>query len=93
MAATSPFRWQRWPYHEPCSLDPALLVGSYHALGQTLFFLGDLIAAHRTVEQGMALFDPEQHRLANWSGGQPGEQCYLYGAFALWMLGYRRTKW
>jgi predicted ATPase len=68
--------------------NPALLVGSYHALGQTLFFLGDLIAAHRTVEQGMALFDPRQHRLPNWPGGQPGEQCYLYGAFALWMLGY-----
>jgi class 3 adenylate cyclase/predicted ATPase len=68
--------------------DPALLVGSYHALGQTLFFLGDLIAARRTVEQGMALFDPRQHRLPNWPGGQPGEQCYLYGAFALWMLGY-----
>jgi class 3 adenylate cyclase/predicted ATPase len=68
--------------------DPALLVGSYHALGQTLFSLGDLIAARRTVEQGIALFDPRQHRLPNWPGGQPGEQCYLYGAFALWMLGY-----
>ncbi|MEE8291083.1 MAG: adenylate/guanylate cyclase domain-containing protein, partial [Candidatus Tectomicrobia bacterium] len=68
--------------------DPALLVGSYHALGQTLFFLGDLIVARRTVEQGIALFDPERHRLSNWPGGQPGEQCYLYGAFALWMLGY-----
>ena len=30
--------------------NPALLVGSYHALGQTLFQLGDLIAARRTVE-------------------------------------------
>ncbi len=68
--------------------DPALLVGSYHALGQTLFFYGDLIAARETVEKGIALFDPERHRLSNWSGGQPGEQCYLYGAFALWMLGY-----
>jgi adenylate cyclase len=68
--------------------NPALLVGSYHALGQTLFFHGDLIAARKTVEQGIALFDPERHRLSNWPGGQPGEQCYLYGAFALWMLGY-----
>ncbi len=68
--------------------NPALLVGSYHALGQTLFQLGDLIAARRTVEKGIALFDPERHRLSNWSGGQPGEQCYLYGAFTLWMLGY-----
>jgi predicted ATPase len=68
--------------------DPALLVGSYHALGQTLFSLGELVAARRYVEQGIALFDPQQHRLPNWPGGQPGEQCYLYGAFALWMLGY-----
>jgi adenylate cyclase len=68
--------------------DPALMVGSYHALGQSLFFLGDLMAARRIVEQGIALFDPKQHRLPNWPGGQPGEQCYLYDAFALWMLGY-----
>ena len=68
--------------------DPALMVGSYHALGQTLFFHGDLIAARRTVEQGITLFDPEKHRLSHWPGGQPGEQCYLYDAFALWMLGY-----
>ena len=68
--------------------DRALLVGGYHALGQDLFSLGDLIAARRTTEQGITLFDPTQHRLPNWPGGQPGEQCYLYAAFALWMLGY-----
>jgi class 3 adenylate cyclase/predicted ATPase len=68
--------------------DPALLVGSYQALGQTLFQLGDLNAARSTVEKGIALFDPAQHRLSNWPGGQPGEQCHLYGAFVLWMLGY-----
>jgi adenylate cyclase len=68
--------------------DPALLVGGCHALGQDLFQMGELIAARRIVEQGIALFDPEKHRLQNWPGGQPGEQCYLYDAFALWMLGY-----
>ena len=68
--------------------DPALLVGSCHALGQTLFLLGDLIGARKVVEQGITVFDPGQHRLPNWPGGQPGEQCYLYDAFALWMLGY-----
>jgi class 3 adenylate cyclase/predicted ATPase len=68
--------------------DPALLVGSCHALGQDLFQTGDLTAARRIVERGIALFDPERHRLQAWPGGQPGEQCYLYGAFALWMLGY-----
>ena len=50
--------------------NPALLVGSYHPLGQTLFFHGDLMSARRTVEQGIAIFDPERHRLSNWSGGE-----------------------
>lgn len=68
--------------------DPSLLVGSYHALGQTLFSLGHLTEARRTVEQGIELFDPERHRLPNWPGGQSGEQCYLYDAFALWILGF-----
>jgi class 3 adenylate cyclase/predicted ATPase len=68
--------------------DSALLVGGCHALGQDLFSLGELVAARQTVERGIALFDPEKHRLRNWPGGQPGEQCYLYAAFALWMLGY-----
>ncbi len=68
--------------------DPALLIGGYQALGQDLFQLGNLVAAHRTVDRGIALFDPGKHRLKNWPGGQPGEQCYLYDAFALWMLGY-----
>jgi predicted ATPase len=68
--------------------DPALLVGSYHAMGQTLFQLGDLTAARSIVEQGIALFDPEKHRLPNWPGGQSGEQCYLYSGFSLWILGY-----
>ena len=68
--------------------DPALIVGGCHALGQTLFQHGELTKAHSTVEKGIALFDPEKHRLPNWPGGQSGEQCYLYSAFSLWMLGY-----
>lgn len=68
--------------------DSALLVGGCHAVGQTLFQHGELIDARRTVEKGIALFDPEKHRLSNWSGGQPGEQCFLFGAFTLWMLGF-----
>ncbi len=66
----------------------ALLVGGCHALGQTLFQMGELATARQTVEKGIELFDPRHHRLQNWPGGQPGEQCYLYAAFVLWMLGY-----
>jgi class 3 adenylate cyclase/predicted ATPase len=68
--------------------DPSLLVGGCQALGQDLFQMGDLMVARMTVERGIALFDPKQHRLQNWPGGQPGEQCYLYCAFVLWLLGY-----
>ena len=68
--------------------DPALLIGARHALGQALFWLGDLAGARAQVEQGIALYDPEHHLFANWPGGHPGEQCYLYDAFTLWMLGH-----
>lgn len=68
--------------------DPALIVGACHALGQTAFFLGNLIEARELTERGVGMFDAKQHRLPNWPGGQPGEQCYLYGAFALYILGY-----
>jgi class 3 adenylate cyclase/predicted ATPase len=68
--------------------DPALLIGARHALGQALFCLGDLAGARAQVEQGIALYDPEHHLFANWPGGHPGEQCYLYDAFTLWMLGH-----
>jgi class 3 adenylate cyclase/predicted ATPase len=68
--------------------DPALVVGGCHALGQTTFILGELNDALNIVERGIGLFDAGQHRLPNWPGGQPGEQCYLYAAFCSWMLGF-----
>ena len=63
-------------------------MGACHALGQTAFFFGNLIEARELVERGIDVFDPARHRLPNWPGGQPGEQCYLYGAFSLFMLGF-----
>jgi class 3 adenylate cyclase/predicted ATPase len=68
--------------------DAALLVGANHALGQSLFYLGELTAARTHVEQGMALYQPRAHRFPTWPGGHPGEQCFLYGAWTLWLLGY-----
>lgn len=68
--------------------DPGLLIGGYLALGQDLFQMGDLAASRAMAEAGIALFDAGRHRLQNWPGGQPGEQCYLYAAFVLWMLGF-----
>jgi class 3 adenylate cyclase/predicted ATPase len=68
--------------------DAALLVGANHALGQSLYYLGELTAARSHVEQGMALYQPRTHHFPTWPGGHPGEQCFLYGAWILWLLGY-----
>src|SRR5262249_62203436 len=42
--------------------DPALLVEAYHALGPSLFWLGELDAARAHLAQGIALYDPQQPR-------------------------------
>ena len=42
--------------------DPALLLEAHHALGDTLFYLGEFARARAHLEQGMALYDPQQHR-------------------------------
>ena len=42
--------------------DPALFVGAHHALGATCESLGQFVAAHAHLEQGIALYDPKQHR-------------------------------
>jgi predicted ATPase len=69
--------------------DSALLVEVYRALGTTLLFLGDLASARAHLEQGMALYDPQQHRsLAFRYGADPGVICQLYAAWTLWLLGY-----
>jgi predicted ATPase len=64
--------------------DPALLVEAHRALGTTLYFLGELAAAHVYLEQGVALYDAHQHRsLAFRYGADPGVVCRLYAARAL----------
>jgi class 3 adenylate cyclase/predicted ATPase len=68
--------------------DPALLVGAHLALGQTLLYLGELALARTHLEQGSALYNPQQHRFSAWPGGNPGVQCGLYGGWILWFLGY-----
>jgi class 3 adenylate cyclase/predicted ATPase len=69
--------------------DPALLVEAHRALGTTLFFLGELAPARGHLEQGIALYDPQQHRsLAFRYGADPGVICGLYAANVLWVLGY-----
>src|SRR5262249_20375349 len=41
--------------------DPMLLVQACHALGPTLFWLGELAPAQARLAQGIAHYDPQQH--------------------------------
>ena len=69
---------------------PAFLLQAYHALGPTLFYLGELEQARQHSEQGIALYDPQQHRSHAflYGGHDPGVCCRLFAAWALWLLGY-----
>jgi predicted ATPase len=69
--------------------DPALLVEAHFALGQTLFWLGEFALARDHTEQGVRLYNPQQHRSYAFLYGQDsGMACLHYAAFALWHLGY-----
>jgi predicted ATPase/class 3 adenylate cyclase len=69
--------------------DPALLLAAHRALGTTLFWRGELIPARAHMEQGIALYDPQQYRsLALLYGEDLGVACLQYVTWALLWLGY-----
>lgn len=69
--------------------DPALLMEAHRGLGATLFWLGEFVSARAHLEQGIALYDPLQHRSHAFLYGQdPGVMCLSQAALALWGLGY-----
>ena len=69
--------------------DPALLLQGHRALGDTLFYLGEFVPARAHLEQGIALYNPQQHRTHAFLYGQdPGMGCRVFAAHVLWMLGY-----
>ena len=70
--------------------DPALPLVAHDVLRDTLFWLGEFVAAREHVEQGIALYDSQQHRsLAFLYGGyDPGVACLCWAALTLWHLGY-----
>jgi class 3 adenylate cyclase/predicted ATPase len=69
--------------------DPVLRVEAHYALGLTLNYLGEFAAAQTHLAQGIALYDPQQHRAHAVRYGQdPGVACRAYGAANLWWLGY-----
>jgi len=69
--------------------DSALLLEAHFALGQALLFQGELSSALGHLEQGIALYDSQQHRSHAFLYGQdPGVFCLALAAWALWFLGY-----
>ena len=69
--------------------EPARLVGAHLAMGAPLLWLGVLDAARAHLEQGMACYDPQQHRAYTaLYRNDPGVACLFYAAVALWVLGY-----
>jgi tetratricopeptide (TPR) repeat protein len=69
--------------------DPAFRLQAHFALGNTLFWRGELAAARAHLEQGIALYDPQQHRsLAFLYAVDPGVFCRGYATWVLWHLGF-----
>jgi predicted ATPase len=69
--------------------DPALLLEAHYALGNTVNYLGEFVAAQAHFAQGIVLYDPQRHRVHTFRYGQnSGVMCHAYAAWTLWWLGY-----
>jgi predicted ATPase len=70
--------------------DRTFLLEAHHALWPTALYRGELAAARGHLEQGMALYDLEEHRSHAflYGGHDPGSCCQSYTAWTVWALGY-----
>jgi len=69
--------------------DAAMLLAAHRALGTTLLHLGSVASAHTHFAQGIALYNPQQHRTSAFRYGEDsGVICHNFAAWALWSLGY-----
>jgi predicted ATPase len=69
--------------------DAGLILEAHRMLGSTLYWTGEFSAARAHMEQGIALYDPQQHRShAELFGFDPGVVCHAIEALALSILGY-----
>ena len=69
--------------------DQAFLLGAHHALGDTVYFLGELISARAHQKQTIALYDPSRHQAQLFGQGYDlGMDARAHGAWVLWYLGY-----
>jgi tetratricopeptide (TPR) repeat protein len=69
--------------------DSALLLLAHLALGGTMYLMGELPPARAQLEQGLAFYNPQEHRaLAFHYGLDLGVWCLSYVAWPLALLGY-----
>jgi len=69
--------------------DLALLLVAHFSLGFTLGDLGEFAPAREHLQQGLALYDPQQHRSLAFLYEQDfGVSCLGFMALTLWHLGY-----
>jgi predicted ATPase len=69
--------------------NPALQVEAHHALSYPLNHSGEHVAAYEHATRGLALYDPRHFRAnALLLTQDPGVECHLQSARALWVLGY-----
>jgi predicted ATPase len=69
--------------------DPALVLEAHRAMGQTMYWLGEMAAAREHFQQAIALYDPQKHRSHAFLYAQdPGVACRGFGAWPIWVLGY-----
>ena len=69
--------------------DTALLLEANRMLGQTMYWLGEMAPARAHLEQGVALYDPQQHRSHAFAYGQdPRVACQCLATWPTWALGY-----
>ncbi|MGE0827224.1 MAG: adenylate/guanylate cyclase domain-containing protein [Candidatus Binatia bacterium] len=70
-------------------IEPTHLVGAQYILGMNLFWPGEFASARAPLEQGIALYNSQQHRpLAFIYGTDPEISCRAFLAWTLWALGY-----
>jgi adenylate cyclase len=69
--------------------DPALLIEAHYTQGSTLLWVGEFAAARTHFEQGLALYEPQQHsEYAFRYGHDPCVACFSQLGQVLWLLGY-----
>jgi predicted ATPase/class 3 adenylate cyclase len=69
--------------------DPILLQQAHNAMAGALLHLGELAAAHAHLQQGLTLYDPQQHRaMVLRLGNDLGVFFLAYMVRPLWLLGY-----